>query len=406
MVGSAGRRAGGRWLTGRRAAASAAALAAVLVTAGGAYGAGPAGDWPQTDHDASANRANTTEATITPANAGRLTWVRGLAAAPEGPYEAYCGLGWTAPVIVGGRVYATQSGRLVVHDLATGALVWQRQITTILDRILQVHAVTGGRVFVSDLFCSDSDPSGPVRAFDAATGAPLWTTSVEGPRALAVSGDRVVSYAYGPGAGNTVFRVLSASTGAVVWGRDIEDCGVAANAIVVYDRVYYQTCDTGTARLTAARLTDGAVAWTRAGGVPVRGDAVGTVAKHLYIGNVAVNPANGATRFTLAGATRVHAVDATRVYATCGTVICAFTRATGARLWTSTEPNPDEFSPAEPALAGGLLYTATGAVLNAATGAEVTRLWTGVARALSVGNGYVAAVADERILDLYSLPGR
>jgi hypothetical protein len=140
--------------------------------------------------------------------------------------------------------------------------------------------------------------------------------------------------------------------------------------------------------------------------VPVRGDAVGTVAKHLYVGDVAVNPATGVTRFTLAGATRVHAVDATRVYATCGAVLCAFTRATGVRLWTSTEPNSTDYDVAEPALAGALLFTARGAVLDAATGAPVTRLWTGTASSLSVGNGYVAAIVDRRVLDLYSLPGR
>jgi outer membrane protein assembly factor BamB len=388
---------------------AAAATAALVLPFGVASGAGPNGDWPQTDHDASANRANTTEATITPANAGQLTWVRGLAAAPEGPYEALCGVGWTAPVIAGGRVYAAQSGRVVVHDLATGALVWQRRLAGAnLEDLRQVHAVAGGRVFLREVFCSDSDPSGPVRAFDAATGAPLWATEMDGGlNGLAVSGDRVVAVGYGGGAGNTVLRVLSASTGAVVWGRDIEDCGIAAAPIVVYDQVYYQTCETGVARLAAARLADGVVAWTRSGGVPVRGDAVGSGAHHLYVGSTVVNPVNGATRFTLSGATRVHAVDATRVYATCGTVLCAFTRATGARLWTSSEPNTVEYGVAEPALAGALLYTPGGAVLDAATGAVVTRLWIDRnARGLSVGNGYAAAVVEQRILDLYSLPGR
>jgi len=410
MVGWGGVRAGRRWPTGRRAAASAAALAVVLATAGSASGAGPGGDWPQADHDASANRANTTETTITPATAAALTWVRGLAAAPEPVVGAECGVGWTAPIVAGGRAYAVQTGRLVAHDLATGALVWQRMLTPAsapLTDVRRVYAVTGGRVFVGGSDCtSSSDPVGQVQAFTAGTGAPVWSVPLDGFRDLAVSGDRVVAYGFGPGGGNTVFRVLAAGPGAVVWGRDIEDCGIAASAIVVYDRVFYQSCETGAARLTAARLADGATAWTRAAGVPVRGDAPGTVAKHLYIGDLAVNPATGATRFTLAGATRVHAVDATRVYATCGTVLCAFTRATGARLWTSAEPAAADPRAAEPALAGGLLHTPTGAVLDAATGALVTRLWTGEARGLSVGNGYVAAVVDDRVLDLYSLPGR
>ncbi len=46
-------------------------------------------------------------------------------------------------------------------------------------------------------------------------------------------------------------------------------------------------------------------------------------------------------------------------------------------------------------------------MLDAATGAVVTRLWIDrSAVELSVGNGYVAAVVERRILDLYSLPGR
>ncbi len=390
-----------------RAGLVAALAAAVLaVPAGPAHGSGPAGDWKQADHDASANRANTTETTITPANAATLGWRRGLVAAPAGPNDE-CGEGWSTPVIANGRVYAVETGRLTARDLTTGATVWQRALGSgrLID-VARVFAISSGRVFVGSSDClSASDPSGAVRTFDATTGAPLWTSFLDGFRALAVSGDRVVAFGYGPGAGNTVFRVLSASTGAVVWSRDIEeDCGIAAAAIVVYDLVYYQEC-APVAQLTAARLADGVVAWRRTPGVPTRGDAVGTGAHHLYVGDIAVNPVNGATRFALAGATRIHAVDGTRVYATCGTVICAFTRATGARLWTSQELAVTDFGFAEPALAGSLLYTPTGAVLDASTGAPITRLWAGAARELSVGNGYVAAVVTPRVLDVYGLPG-
>lgn len=390
-----------RWL-----AALAAAALAVPVGATTAYGSGPAGDWRQADHDASANRANTTATQITAANAATLSWRRGLASAPAGP-DDQCGEGWSTPVIANKRVYAVQTGRVTARDLATGATVWQRALRSgVVTDLAGVFAISNGRVLVGTLDCiSQSDPSGSVRAFDATTGAPLWTASVDGFLGLAVSGDRVVAYGYGPGAGNTVFRVLSASTGALVWSRDLdEDCGLAATAIVVYDRVYYQTCAAGF-QLTAARLVDGAVAWRRAGGLPVRGDAVGTDAKHLYLATTDVNPATGATRFTLAGAGRVFAVDATRVYASCSSVLCAYSRATGARLWMSTEPVASDPRAAEPALAGTLLYSPTGAVLDAATGAEVTRLWAGDARELSVGNGYVTAVLTPRVLDVYGLPG-
>lgn len=388
------------------ATAGAVAAAVLAVPTGPAYGSGPAGDWKQADHDASANRANTTETTITPANVGRVGWRRGLVAAP--PTNEDCPIGWSAPVLANGRAYAAGADRLVVSDLATGATVWQRPLgpLPVVYESSRVYAISGGRVFVGSLDClSSSDPGGRVRAYDAVSGAQLWTASVDGLRGLAVSGDRVVAVGYTGGAAYTDFQVLSASTGAVVWRPDLgEGCEQAANPIVVYDRVYYRTC--ADARVRAARLTDGAVAWTSAIGVPVRGDAVGTTAKHLYAGNVAVNPATGATRFALSGATRVHAVDDTRVYATCGPVFCAFNRATGARLWTSTERSDSDYWEVEPALAGALLYTPRGAVLNAATGAPVAQLWLGEASGLSVGNGYVAVVVDDRVLDLYSLPGR
>jgi hypothetical protein len=99
-------------------------------------------------------------------------------------------------------------------------------------------------------------------------------------------------------------------------------------------------------------------------------------------------------------------VDGTRVYADCGTVVCAFSRATGARLWTSTVPaSGSGFWPARLALAGALLYTPVGTVLDAATGPVLKQLWDGQATELSVGNGYVVAATDDRVLDVYGLPG-
>jgi len=97
------------------------------------------------------------------------------------------------------------------------------------------------------------------------------------------------------------------------------------------------------------------------------------------------------------------AVDTQRVYGACGTVVCAFSKSTGARVWTSTI----EDSGVPAAVAGALLYLPTGQVLNSATGAVVTSLWSGTASWLSVGNGYVLAVpaTSPRLLDVYGLPG-
>jgi outer membrane protein assembly factor BamB len=79
-------------------------------------------------------------------------------------------------VLVAKKAYAVASGRLTALDLTTGAQLWQRAID--VDGLSRsfVQAVVGGRVFVAQLSClSASDPNGAVLAFDAATGAPLWT---------------------------------------------------------------------------------------------------------------------------------------------------------------------------------------------------------------------------------------
>ena len=58
-------------------------------------------------------------------------------------------------------------------------------------------------------------------------------------------------------------------------------------------------------------------------------------------------------------------------------------------------------------MAATLLYLSTGQVLKSSTGKVITRLWTGQARSMSVGNGYVVAVLESspRVMDVFGLPG-
>jgi hypothetical protein len=163
-------------------------------------------------------------------------------------------------------------------------------------------------------------------------------------------------------------------------------------------------------------LADGAVVRRKAGDLAVtRGDRPGLDSTHVFTNSGALDTATGATRYAMAGATRVDAVGTNRVFGACGTVVCPFDKATGARAWTSTiAPSVD--TPDRPdgndvfvraAVASTLLYLPTGQVLNTGTGKVVTRLWTGQARSMSVGNGYVVAVPESlpRVMDVYGLPG-
>jgi outer membrane protein assembly factor BamB len=390
-----------------------AAAAALAVPLGVASASGPNGDWPQADHDASANRANTTATQLTAANIGQVGWRRGVVAAPAGENDFGCAVGWTAPVVSGGRLYAVGDGTVYGTDLRTGARLWERPVSPITTDYTWVAAVSGGHVIVGVLDCeSQSDPPGTVLALDAATGARQWSASVGALTKLSVSGARVV--ATGSVVGNgTEFKVLDLTTGSVVWQRT-GDSECVGSAVVALDRVYYQECNsTGTpADLAAARLADGVVAWRKTGTwVVTRADAPGSTAKHLYStrsGGVAdLNPATGATRFVLAGASWVDAIDATRVYAACSGVLCAFNRATGARLWTSTVAlTTAGFGQPAAAVGGALLYAPGGQVVDPATGGVLRRLWDTGFREVSVGNGYVVSVARrDRIAEVYGLPG-
>lgn len=158
------------------------------------------------------------------------------------------------------KAYAVASGRLTALDVTTGAQLWQRAIDTTGLSASTVYAVDAGRVFVGRIDClSQSDPLGSVLAFDATTGAPLWSQPVDGLVGLAVSGNRVLGAGSSAGSGDTL-RVLDAATGAVVWQRlNTPTCGVAAR--IVRAQVYYQDCNaTGDpVALVAARLADGVV---------------------------------------------------------------------------------------------------------------------------------------------------
>lgn len=332
-----------------------------------------------------------------------------------------CAEGWTGEVVVGKRAYAIKTWRLAALDLTTGNQLWQRDVDPDGLSRSSVQAVVGGRVFVAQLDClSASDPNGTVRAFDAATGAPLWTFESDGGvggtggiNGIAVDGNLVLATGTSEGNGLTV-NVLNAATGAVVWSRHGGACPVAPR--IVNGLVYYQECDSGGTELVAARLLDGAVIWRKTGDFAVtRGDRPGSDSTHVFTNSVAIDSDTGATRYTLAGATRVDAVGTNRVFGACGIVVCAFDKATGARAWTSTIaasvdtidfPSGADFN-VRAAVAATLLYLPTGQVLNTGTGKVVTRLWTGQALSMSVGDGYVLAVlkSSPRVLDVFGLPG-
>ncbi|MCK6448716.1 MAG: PQQ-binding-like beta-propeller repeat protein [Planctomycetes bacterium] len=147
------------------------------------------------------------------------------------------------PVTLGQRVFAIreagfpQNGgaandKLVCYDVDTGAILWSTVVpytgSTATDWIAWIGGASHGRVFASR--ASNGKPKG-LEAFDAATGAHLWTSTAT---SEAFAYDGVVFAPNGDPllADHTKVVRLDAATGATVWTfnrtRPISgNCGVA-----------------------------------------------------------------------------------------------------------------------------------------------------------------------------------
>jgi outer membrane protein assembly factor BamB len=400
-----------------RARVATAAIAAATLTTTGVYTA-IATPWPQGGHDAALSRANAGETSLTAATIGQARYLRSITTPPQqGDNDVACTEGvQTEPLLVGNTVYAVGEHRLTAHDVRTGALRWS--VTLDVARGVSTYtglAHAGGRLLLaSQDGCVTSDPAGSVDSYDAATGALQWRDAIAVGQPidrLLVSGTTVVAAGASLGSGATV-TALNLADGTVRWSRT-DMCLDVTRVAVVAGRVVYAACDVDdppNPRLLAVTLGTGATSWTKPGTWSVeRGDsdqAGGT--HHLYVGSSAglvdVNPANGATRYTIAGsAVRSLAVDATRVYVTCPAGLCAHSRATGARLWSSATTG----SLAATTVGSDIVVLPDGTVLRAGNGSVLRDLWTGPdARWLSLGAGYLASVTNERVVDLFGQPGR
>ena len=393
-----------------------AAAGAAPVTSAAVASSSP---WRQTDYNAALSRANLTEQTLTAATVGKMRYLRSVTAPPVPPgagcFSDSPGQDMVAPLLTGGDLYAVTTGRITKYDAATGALIWRRNPDPSFSHVYQSLAVAGGLVIVGELDCgSASSPEGTIRAFNATTGAPVWTKPM--PRLgalqqLVVSNGLVVAAGASEQSG-LVITVRKLATGANVWTRS--NLCILGQLMVVKQVVITPSCTT-TDNVVGRNLTTGAVVWTRAGDwVLQRGDSDTTAGRHVFAINpsgtvVSLAPLTGKTQYSLAGAVSVLAVDGSQAYGACGSLnndVCAYNTGTGRLRWQAKS-----FEATEPVLAaeaGGVLYVDQGAALDTTTGQVLTTLWGGgppSATALAVGDGRVAAVTDPRVVGLYGLPG-
>jgi outer membrane protein assembly factor BamB len=198
------------------------------------------------------------------------------------------------------------------------------------------------------------------------------------------------------------------STGKLVWQQGYPCLG--GQAVVVGGLVIFGACNKTTEAgfIQADNLTTGARVWRRAGNwVTLRGDlstAAGTNVFASVDGAISdLNPATGATKYTLPDATSVLAVSASEVFTDCTTGgVCAYNLSDGTELWSVSDTS------ALAAEAGGVLYLADGLAVNASTGAQLRTIWTSSSpapAALAVGEGRIAVANGAKTLEIYGLPG-
>lgn len=368
------------------------------VSAGVSAAASSSSPWSQTDGTAGHARVNLTETTLTTSSVTTAHRLRNLAT-PAATNNCDSGIP-RSPVLAGGSVYDISSGWVNAYQASTGHLRWHHDLDPADDlsnqTLLTSLAVAGNTVIVGGDECdSNSDPNGFLFAYNATSGAPLWTSSGSFGALddFVVAGNEVVAMGASLGSG-AVLTAYNLQTGVADWMQQGDSSCDSSPVLVVRNVVVTPLCsfEDGTPALSAFALATGAPLWHRDGDWSVLAASDHSTNGHLYAqpagGAITdLNGVTGATRFTLPGATSLLAVDNTIVYAGCGAgAVCGYNEATGAKLWQVAD------SSTLAAVANGVVYLADGKLLAGSTGAAIVRLWNPTATSLAVGDGRIAVM--------------
>jgi len=137
--------------------------------------------WSQTNGNAAQSRVNLTEKVLTPAAVTKVRPLRSVLA-PLRPQNPACGpTGISAPVLAGGYVYAMTNYKLSKYNAATGRLIWRTNPDPTFVTHYDSLAVSGNLVIVGgdDSCITESEISGSIFAFNASTGALVWSANTQ-----------------------------------------------------------------------------------------------------------------------------------------------------------------------------------------------------------------------------------
>jgi len=284
---------------------------------------------------------------------------------------------------------------LRAYDPISGTLLWEDRLQDVAGaEELGRLAVDDGRLFVTAMAARTSASTGfdwMARAYDAATGAVLWTDdlhrgSYDWARRLAAAGGRVfVAGTLGDGVLDRALavRAYDGATGALAWAAEpgqLDAPEVIPAVVASPDRVFVGAVVDGTARVLAYDAASGDVLWTR----DVAGaDTIGALA--LAAGRVVATARDAQTLS-----------------------IRAYDQATGDLLWQRAEALPggvgapitvDGFQLAATAATVHTSYRRNGSSpmeLHAYDAADGTPLWsrtTDVAHDLTIAAGRLYATS-------------
>ena len=319
-----------------------------------AHAAGPSG-WDHPGFDAEDSYYNPGESAI---NAGTIGGLARRWSVPLRARDGSC-TGPSAPVVAGGRVFATDDLGISAYQAVDGTPIWRFGWDDPIDSSTPRLAVADGELIAANDDCnSNSDPDGAITALDVASGQVRWHVRTDIP-IVTVAVDRGVAVVSGESLSDEQATIAYRTTdGHPLWTRTgYSSSGVSANGTLLLTR---------SSATVAVAITTGAVLWTKP---QIWYPQSATPASDHFLVNAgtglaSIDASTGAVLWTVPGkAGELIATDGRRVYRVSGQAVEALNARTGRRSW-SRQLTAEV---GQPVRAGGLLHTG-GQVLNAAAG--------------------------------------
>ena len=309
----------------------------------------------------------------------------------------------SSPAVANGILYIGTDdgfgdGEFWAVDTATGLVPWLRG----LGPFFTSPAVVKGIVYAGS---GDHN----VYAFDAATGATLWTAATGGYVASSPAVANGVVYA---GSGDGKLYALDASSGSQVWASAATSGAIISSPAVVNGSIYVGSNNI----LYSFDAFFGSPIWTLATGAQIESSAavtngvvyIGSDDKKLY----AVDASSGTILWSaLTGdvVTSSPAVANGIVYVgSADSKLYAFTAETGTLRWSQTVGGPIRSSPA---VANGIVYVGSEDTklyaFNAISGAKLwfTKTGGGIDSSPTISDGVVFVGSNDHNIYAYALNG-